>query len=103
MRAEGSFDYAETADAQVLRLPYEGDRLSMLAVLPSGTASLERLELSAGKMSEYVGMLEPREVLVSLPKFEMRANYDLKQSLTGMGDAGCLYLFCRSGGGDFRQ
>ena len=102
MRAEGSFDYAETADAQV-RLPYEGDRLSMLAVLPSGTASLERLELSAGKMSEYVGMLEPREVLVSLPKFEMRANYDLKQSLTGMGMPAVFTSFADLGGGDFRQ
>ena len=64
MQAEGSFDYTETAYAQVLRLPYEGGRLSMLAVLPSGTASLEKLELSAGKMSEYVGMLEPQDVLV---------------------------------------
>ena len=85
MHVEGSFDYAETGDAQILRLPYEGDRLSMLAVLPSETGGLEKLELSAGKMSEYVGMLEPREVLVSLPKFETRTNYDLKQDLTEMG------------------
>ena len=85
MHVEGRFDYAETGDAQILRLPYEGDRLSMLAVLPSGTASLEKLGLSAGKMSEYAGMLEPREVLVSLPKFEIKTNYDLKRSLTEMG------------------
>ena len=69
----------------------------MLAVLPSGTASLGRLEPSAGKMSEYVGMLELREVLVSLPKFEMRANYDLKQSLTGM-EMPAVFTSCRSGG-----
>ena len=85
MHVEGRFDYAETGDAQILRLPYEGDRLSMLAVLPRETTSLEKLELSAGKMSEYAGMLEPQDVLVSLPKFDIKTNYDLKQGLTEMG------------------
>ena len=85
MHVRDVFDYAETGDAQILRLPYEGDRLSMLAVLPSDKAGLEKLELSAGKMSEYVGMLEPQEVLVSLPKFEIKTNYDLKRGLTEMG------------------
>ena len=85
MHVQGSFDYAETGDAQILRMPYEGDRLSMLAVLPGEAGGLENLELSAGKMLEYAGMLEPREVLVSLPKFEIKTNYDLKRSLKEMG------------------
>ena len=85
MHVTDSFDYVDTGDAQVLRMPYEGDRLSMLAVLPREAGGLEKLELSAGKMSEYVGMLESQEVLVSLPKFETRTNYDLKQDLTAMG------------------
>ena len=85
MHVRDIFDYVDAGDAQVLRLPYEGDRLSMLAVLPSETASLEKLELSAGKMLEYAGMLGPREVLVSLPKFEIKTNYDLKRSLKEMG------------------
>ena len=85
MHVEGIFDYSETGDAQVLRLPYEGDRISMLAVLPSWPGGLEKLELSAEKMSEYVGMLEPQDVLVSLPKFEIKTNYDLNRSLTEMG------------------
>ena len=85
MHVEDRFDYAETGDAQVLRLPYEGDRLSMLAVLPGGPGGLENLELSAGKMSEYIGMLAPQDVVVSLPKFEIKTGYDLKSSLTQMG------------------
>jgi len=98
MHVEGSFDYAETGDAQILRLPYEGDRLSMLVVLPSETASLERLELSAGKMSGYAGMLEPQEVLVSLPKFEIKTNHDLKRSLTEMGMPDVFTSFADLGG-----
>ena len=85
MHVTDSFDYVDTGDAQVLRMPYEGDRLSMLAVLPREAGGLEKLELSAGKMSEYAEMLDPQEVLVSLPKFETRTNYDLKQDLTEMG------------------
>ena len=85
MHVTDIFDYADTGDAQVLRLPYEGDRLSMLAVLPSGQGGLEQLELSAGKMSEYIGMLAPQEVVVSLPKFEIKTGYDLKSSLIQMG------------------
>ena len=85
MHVSDVFDYADTGDAQVLRLPYEGDRLSMLAVLPSGPGGLGQLELSAGKMSEYIGMLAPQEVVVSLPKFEIKTGYDLKSSLVQMG------------------
>ena len=85
MHVTDNFDYADTGHAQILRLPYEGDRLSMLAVLPRETGGLEKLELSAGTVSEYVEMLEPQDVLVSLPKFETRTNYDLKKSLKEMG------------------
>ena len=85
MHVEGSFDYAETGDAQILRLPYEGNRLSMLAVLPSGTGGFEKLELSTEEMSEYMGVLEPQDVVVSLPKFEIKTNYDLKRSFTELG------------------
>ena len=98
MHVEGSFDYAETGDAQVLRLPYEGDRLSMLAVLPSGTGGLEKLELSTEKMSEYMGVLEPQDVVVSLPKFEIKMNYDLKRSLTEMGMPAVFTSFADLGG-----
>ena len=58
MHVKDNFGYADTGDAQVLRLPYEGGRLSMLAVLPGGTGGLERLEaeMSAKQMSEYIGI-----------------------------------------------
>ena len=87
MHVKNNFGYADTGDAQVLRLPYEGDRLSMLAVLPGGTGGLERLEaeMSAKQMSAYIGMLEPQDVAVSLPKFETKTKYDLKTDLIDLG------------------
>ena len=87
MHVKDNFGYADTGDAQILRLPYEGDRLSMLAVLPGGTGGLERLEaeMSAKQMSEYIGMLEPQDVVVSLPKFETKTKYDLQKNLVDLG------------------
>ncbi len=87
MHVKNNFDYADTEGAQILRLPYEGDRLSMLTVLPSETGGIERLEaeMSAKQMSEYIGMLEPQDVVVSLPKFETKTKYDLKTDLIDLG------------------
>ena len=87
MHVKDNFGYADTGGTQVLRLPYEGDRLSMLAVLPGGTGGLERLEaeMSAKQMSEYIEMLEPQDVVVSLPKFETKTKYDLQKSLVDLG------------------
>ena len=87
MHVKNNFGYADTGDAQVLQLPYEGDRLSMLAVLPSETGGLERLEaeMSAKQMSEYIGMLEPQDVVVSLPKFETKTTYELQKPLIDLG------------------
>ena len=87
MHVTDNFGYADTGGAQVLRLPYEGDRLSMLAVLPGETGGLERLEaeMSAKQMSEYIEMLEPQDVVVSLPKFETKTKYDLQKRLVDLG------------------
>ena len=72
MHAKGGFDYANAEDAQVLRLPYEGGRLSMLVVLPYEAGGLERLaERSGARMGEWLGMLESRNISVSLPKFQI--------------------------------
>ena len=91
MHAEGSFDYADAQDAQVLRMPYEGGRLSMLAVLPHATVGIEKLgsEMSAVKMSEYLGMLEARNISVSLPKFDTHDGYTLNHIL----EAGMMDVF----------
>ena len=35
--------YADTGSEQVLRMPYDGDRLSMLVVLPRGTDGIDSL------------------------------------------------------------
>ena len=87
MFVSGQFDYADTGQEQVLRMPYDGDRLSMLVVLPRGTDGIDSLEerLSADLITEWQEKLYNEEVLVDFPKFETRTEYKLKKPLMRLG------------------
>ena len=87
MFVSGQFDYADTGQEQVLKMPYDGDRLSMLVVLPHGTDGIDSLEerLSADLITEWQEKLYNEEVLVDFPKFETRTEYKLKKPLMRLG------------------
>ena len=87
MFVSGQFDYADTGQEQVLRMPYGGDRLSMLVVLPRGTDGIDSLEerLSADLITEWQEALYNEEVLVDFPKFETRTEYILNKQLKQLG------------------
>lgn len=79
------FNYAETDDFQVLELPYDGDELSMLILLPKDDW-LDTLEsIDDQKLSELRGILVEQEVDVYLPKFKLETKYFMKPSLVKMG------------------
>ena len=87
MFVSSQFDYADTGQEQVLKMPYDGDRLSMLVVLPRGTDGIDSLEerLSADLITEWQEKLYNEEVLVDFPKFETRTEYKLKKPLMRLG------------------
>ena len=87
MFVSGQFDYADTGQEQVLKMPYDGDRLSMLVVLPRGADGIDSLEerLSADLITEWQETLYNEEVLVDFPKFETRTEYKLKKPLMRLG------------------
>ena len=87
MEVTAEFDYAAYDGYQVLRMPYKGDRLSMLVVLPGEPNGLDRLAkgLSAASLDGWIAGMDHREVRVVLPKFEARTNYDLKSVLETLG------------------
>jgi serine protease inhibitor len=87
MTREGTYAYAETPDLQMMELPYAGNDLSMLVLLPrkiDGIGVLEN-ELSAAKLTEWVNALHKREVMVSLPKFKLTCEFGLAKTLAAMG------------------
>ena len=87
MNVVGTFAYGQFDETQVLRMPYEGDRLSMLVVLPDGRDGIGQLQerLSQELVQRWQQDLQDTEVIVSMPKFETRTSYDLKPILQSLG------------------
>ena len=89
MHTQADFGYSEDKQVQVVQLPYKGDDLSMLVILPKSKdkAAMQQLvrDLSADKIKEWNKDLITQEVNVHLPKFKLEASYQMKNLLTDMG------------------
>jgi serpin B len=87
MNQTGEFGYLEDADIQVLELPYAGEALSMVVLLPRKPQGLPALEesLSARKLADWLSKLRPRTVRVALPRFKMTSEFQLNDVLQALG------------------
>lgn len=90
MAQRSSFGYFEDEDVQVLEMPYVGDRLSMLVVLPRADllGGLDRIEggLSVDGIDSWLDGMREQDVMVFLPKFEMTwGSTDLAPDLIALG------------------
>ncbi len=87
MHKKETYPYAEVASLQVLELPYKGDELSMLVLLPRTPDGLPELEkaLSATKIAALRAELRRQEVDVYLPKFKLDASFSLNGALKVLG------------------
>ncbi|MCI0497936.1 MAG: serpin family protein, partial [Thermoplasmata archaeon] len=83
---ESEFNYAETDDLQMVELPYKGEDLSMLLLLPRDefTDPLDLL-IDDIDLQELVDNLSVTDVDIFVPKFEFRTGYDLRSTLMSMG------------------
>jgi len=80
------FNYAETQELRILELPYKGEEISMLILLP--TEELETIEtsLTADKLNEYKFLMEETKLdEISIPKFEFDTKYFMKNILVELG------------------
>lgn len=85
---EANFNYGETGNLQILELPYEGDNLSMLILLPKKDDLMAVEEsLDSEKLYEWRNLLRNEKVSVFLPKFKFETKYFMAQSLKEMGMA----------------
>ncbi len=78
-------------DFQAIELPYKGEELSMVVLLPGkkdGLADLEKA-MTASRLAGWIaglrGAPEAEKVLVYLPKFKVTAEFMLKDALAGLG------------------
>jgi len=90
MRQTEYFKYTEGKSYQVVELPYDGDEVSMVVLLPKeGEFAAFEKSLDSRRLKTIISNLGRREVTLSMPKFEFRSEFDLKNlfSVMGMSDA----------------
>ena len=89
MQQQSYFSYYEDKHIQVVQLPYKGDDLSMLVVLPKLNHKLAMQQLAkslnATKIKQWSAGLVRQEVDLQLPKFKLDARYQMKTLLADMG------------------
>jgi serpin B len=86
MRQASMFGYTAWNGGQAVELPYNGDTLSMVLLVPDRGAygSFEE-DLDLGRYEEIVGALELRQVDLRLPKFEYGYDASLVEPLVALG------------------
>lgn len=81
------YAYAEYQGAQIIRLPYQGDRYSMTVILPPSEQTVDAmLQFVKGSTFEAaMSMLSEREVTIRMPKFRLESSLVLDKTLQKMG------------------
>ncbi|XP_005720602.1 neuroserpin isoform X1 [Pundamilia nyererei] len=95
MYQQGDFYYGEFSDGsqeaggvyQVLEMPYEGEDMSMMIVLPRQEVPLASLEpiIKAPLLEEWANNVKRQKVEVYLPRFKVEQKIDLKDTLQELG------------------
>ena len=86
MEQQESFSYAEGDNYQAVELPYDGQELSTVIILPdSGEFETFEEAIEYQNIKGVIESLERQEVKLTMPKFEFDSSFGLKKTLTEMG------------------
>lgn len=83
----GRMNYAQLDGMQAVELPYEGDQLSMVLLVPSAIEGLPGIEqkLDADHLRQWMGAMRPRAVDLKMPKLNLNQKFNLTGTLAAMG------------------
>ncbi|XP_076347838.1 intracellular coagulation inhibitor 2 [Tachypleus tridentatus] len=81
------YTYDSELKCQVLELPYDGDKTSMIFILPEWDVRLKHVEnaLSAQSVKQLINNLQDTEIVVTIPKFKLENSPQIKEYLQVMG------------------
>jgi len=91
--------YPSPQGFQAMELPYNGDQISMMVLLPRQVSGLQSLaeSLTAEKLSAVASHLEQRDVHLLMPRFKLESSYGLNDPLKHLG----MRQAFNAGGADF--
>jgi len=86
MRQTAYFGYAEGEGFQAVELPYDGEELAMVILLP-GEGRFEEFEasLDAARLEEMLGRLRSQHLSLTMPRFGVESSFHLADTLAAMG------------------
>lgn len=87
MYRKGHYMYAEYEGAQMIELPYEGERYSMYVVLPPENMKTSDLSsfMNEAVYQSALKLMTPQQVRLSLPKMRLETSLKLDPALKAMG------------------
>ncbi|XP_067134364.1 iripin-2-like [Centruroides vittatus] len=87
MKMSEVFPYASFPGFQALELPYKGEEISMIILLPDKYDELQQLEsrIDADELKNIFSNMYPIKVDIKFPKFKMEDFKELKGSLSNLG------------------
>jgi len=89
MHRKGRYGYTidRKTGLQAVAIPYKGDELSMVVLLPKAPEDLAAMTatLTAKRLDAWIGALRTREIHLYLPRFKLTKALRLKKVLSKMG------------------
>jgi serpin B len=86
MNQTAEFGYLAGEGFQAVSLPYEGERMALVVMLPDeGEFDAFAASLDAEQLAAIRDGLQTKEVVLSLPRFEYGAEFSLSDTLAAMG------------------
>jgi serpin B len=87
MHQRANCGYLQQVDFQALEMPYAGKDLSMVVLLPAKPDGLPGLEraLKPGNLAGWLQGLRQQKVDVTLPRFKLTVEFELKRVLADLG------------------
>ncbi|VDO22221.1 unnamed protein product [Brugia timori] len=87
MTLQSEFPYYEDHSVQVIKLPYIGEEVEMVFILPKIRFGLQNVlrNLTGRDLLSYISSATPNDVSLKLPKFRLEGKMDLKETLQKIG------------------
>ncbi|MBN1911038.1 MAG: serpin family protein [Pirellulales bacterium] len=87
MHKVDDFAYADLPELQILELPYAGEQVSMIVLLPKKVDGLPDLEksLDVKTVQKWFRQLRRQKVVVYLPRFSTTGQFELSKTLSALG------------------
>ena len=85
-QARNGLSYAKGSNWQAVEMPYVGDKVSMVVLVPDeGALGTIEQKLSGSWLKQVFGQLSGEALKLKLPKFEFESKFSVKKMLTALG------------------